>query len=318
MFPVGFKLWSNLLACLTRAGFWGPRELQEWGLVWVCGTRALTGGRKERERTADINPRLVETVCERHLGFLWLLDTSGKGKCWWQICQIGFSLKSIKLLSSKRDFLPAAIQLASREKRAIRFRCQQCQFNVRGKDLPMCQSRAISPYCHTSGQSRSERGQCFCPSLLWKISSTSADWRVLLVSDTVVLAWFPQACGEIWPNLLPCPGSSTGSRQGNSIGNDVHPLPHCKGAIQWPVPSLHPCVFTAGTVQLLSWGSKICFWPMLLSSFNFQMALSVWEGWLGELRITAWTSELQERLKICCPVDSEQMSSMLKMKRRAL
>lgn len=132
------------------------------------------------------------------MGFLWLLNVYSMGKCWWEVCQISFSLESIKPLSSERDFLATAIQLALREKRAIKFRRQQCQLNARGKDLPTCQFWAISPCCHISGLTRS--GHCFCLSLLGKVSLTLADGRVLLLSDAAVLAgnWLSQAWGEIW------------------------------------------------------------------------------------------------------------------------
>lgn len=91
-------------------------------------------------KSTDFTPVLLETVCEWSLIFFWLVDICGKGECWWQISQIRFSLKSIKLLSFERDSLAAATQFSLREKRSIRFRCQQCHFNVRGKDLPPCQS----------------------------------------------------------------------------------------------------------------------------------------------------------------------------------
>lgn len=121
---------------------------------------------------------------------------------------------------------------------------------------------------------------CFEKSL-----QTLADPRVLLLSDTVFLAgnWLPQARGEIWKSapiscLYACPGSRIGNRQGISTGNDFHFLSHCKGAessaIQWPAPLLYPYIFTAGTVQLLSWGSKSrfgpCYWVVLIFRWLYQ------------------------------------------------
>lgn len=40
------------------------------------------GERKDRKKSANIKPRLVEIVWEGPLRFLWLLDICGKGKCW--------------------------------------------------------------------------------------------------------------------------------------------------------------------------------------------------------------------------------------------
>lgn len=108
----------------------------------------MAGERKDVMKSTDITPVLLETACEWSLILFWLVDICGKGECWWQISQIRFSLKSIKLLSFERDSLAAATQLALREKRAIRFRCQQCHFNVRGKDLPH-----VNPD-HISGRTR--------------------------------------------------------------------------------------------------------------------------------------------------------------------
>lgn len=106
---------------------------------------------------------------------------------------------------------------------------------------------------------------CFVKSL-----QTLADRRVLLLSDTVFLAgnWLPQARGEIWKSapiscLYACPGSSTGSRQGISPGNDLHFLSHCKGSESSAIrsPCSTPTSSQQRTVQLLSWGSKSHFGP---------------------------------------------------------
>lgn len=127
-------------------------------------------------------------------------------------------------------------------------------------------------------------------------------------------SWLAQACGETRRSvpisyLYASPDSSIGSRHGISAGSDLHPLPHCKGAegsaTQWPLLLL----YRKGSAFIL--GQQNSLWPMLPSSFNFQMALSVWEGML---RVTAWMSELQEKFEIRSQPVRENISSMLKMK----
>lgn len=68
---------SNLLACLTQAVVWLLGTLGTAGAgscLGLCnkGTnRWNEGERKNRKKSAGINPRLVEIVCERPLRFLW-------------------------------------------------------------------------------------------------------------------------------------------------------------------------------------------------------------------------------------------------------
>lgn len=160
-------------------------------------------------------------------------------------------------------------------------------------------------------------GPLFLPLFLssfWNVSPELVGLRVLLLSLVLPSNWLPQACGETTRSapisyLYASPGSSIGSRQGISAGNDLHPLPHCKAAEDSAIQQPLPLLYRKGSALIL--GQQNSLWPILLSSFNFQMALSVWEG---VLRITAWMSELQEKFEICSQSMGDNILSMLKTK----
>lgn len=171
---------------------------------------------------------LVERVCEWSLSFLWLVDICGKGECWWQISQIRFSLKSIKLLSFERHSLAAATQLTLREKK-----------KPSGLDansgILMLEGRAclhVSPD-HISDKTRVRRA-IDCVPLCWGKSLQCWLTREFRCSLTLHSWLRHMERLEICPNLLPgC--LSLPPVQGISTGNSLHPVPHCRGQKQ---PSL--------------------------------------------------------------------------------
>lgn len=193
----------------------------------------------------------------------------------------------MKLLSPERDFLDTATKLASGEKEAIRFRCQQCQFNARGNDLPACQSWAVfsllshfwldqkmlaEKFSHTGQQER----DAWC-GYKWLFPNPSMGWDFLPVS-VLALAWV----GRRWVSR-------------GKLSSLSPPVLWRSRRLCSPetCPFALPLLLCGRNTSVLMLAQQNLLWLPPVGSSNFQMASPACGGWLGMLRITVWLPELE-------------------------